>query len=110
MSADYTYAVVEGVMCIVDENLGSTSVTNDAANIIASLILTEALPPGMPVIYRDSDGVWDGILVDDAFAGFIPLGTRHQRDAVMMTKEREPDNVVWLSLRQRAQRGVHRRR
>jgi hypothetical protein len=94
MSADYTTEVVDGVLCIVDENLGNTSVTNDIDNIIMTLLFVETLKPGMPCIYRDSEGLWDEVVHgDNGFIKFRSLNCRFRADAVMVARG-HPDNVV----------------
>lgn len=56
---------------IIDLNTGSTSVTNDAENVIARLAASGVRVDHRCVIYRDSDGRWDRMLTNDGkFIGF----------------------------------------
>jgi len=49
------------------------TVTNDAENVVASLVADGYLPPGRKLLYYDSDGRLDQLLVRDGrFAGFAP--------------------------------------
>lgn len=71
--ACYDYEIVDGVVCIVDNDRGK-SVTNDANKVIADLC-NDGIDLSMPIIYRDTMGVWDRMLVvGGRFAGFAPIG------------------------------------
>lgn len=49
------------------------TVTNDAERVVAALIRQGHLSPGQRLLYYDSEGMLDEILVKDgAFAGFAP--------------------------------------
>lgn len=49
------------------------SVTNDAENVVAILMARGLLKPGQRLLYYDSYGVLDELLVKDGkFAGFAP--------------------------------------
>ena len=85
--SDYTVAVVDGVICVVDLDCGGRSVTTDAAVVIAVLAADGIYVDGMPVIYRDSAGIWDQMLVRNGrFAGFAPISERDRDDAVGKVK------------------------
>ena len=72
--ADYNIEIIEGVICIEDLNLGSVSVTSDAANLIADL-QQQGIPVEMlPVIYRDAAAHWVAIVTRQGhFEGFCSL-------------------------------------
>jgi hypothetical protein len=79
--ACYDYEIVNGVVCIVDNDRGN-SVTNDARNVIADLC-SDGIDLQMPVIYRGTDGVWDRLVViGGQFAGFSPIGTTTRDEAI----------------------------
>ena len=79
--ACYDYEVVDRVVCIVDNDRGN-SVTNDAENVIADLF-NDGIDLSMPVIYRDTMGTWDRLLViGGRFAGFSPIGATTRDKAV----------------------------
>ena len=69
--ADFAVVAVEDDrVFVVDENLGGKSVTNDAEWVWAC-VATQW--PARRLIYRDSIGRWDEIVIDgDGAAGFRP--------------------------------------
>ena len=87
------------VLQIVDENRGEMSVTNDIENVL--LEISEALPEDNPlsenaVIYRDSTGAWDEVVLDQVgnFQKFaaLPRGrcfTEVQAEAVVRLVARQ---------------------
>jgi hypothetical protein len=76
LRAVYTRSVHGNVIAIIDHD-GPRSVTNDADNVIADLSASFDLSR-YQVIYRDTRGIWDQILVDRTghFAGFSSLNER----------------------------------
>jgi hypothetical protein len=66
------------VVVIIDEYedaIPTRTVTNDAEAVIADLVRDKWLPEGDRVVYRDTEGQWDELLVKDGrFAGFAFLG------------------------------------
>jgi hypothetical protein len=84
--ATYGTAVVRGVVCLIDLDAGKT-ITNDVENVVADLAARRLLlgPFDEPrrVIYRDTMGVWDEILVRNGrFAGFRSLNERDRAAAL----------------------------
>ena len=80
--AIYTHSTDRGVVCIVDSDQGM-SVTNAAEAVIAELFKAGVVPAAGPVVYRDTDGRWDQLVVDGGkFAGFKSLNESTQADAV----------------------------
>lgn len=76
--ADYTVRVLAGgrVLAVIDLDLGSVSVTNDAANVVATLDAQYGLS-GKRILYRDSMGVWDELKhAGGRFAGYAPIRER----------------------------------
>ena len=64
--ADYTLEVNESTkkIWIVDENLGSMSVTNDLERVLCDVALQIERPLSeYSIIYCDSTGTWDRIIV-----------------------------------------------
>ena len=84
---------------IVDKDLGNMSVTNDIENVL--LEIADGLPEDNPlsenaVIYRDSEGYWDEIVLDQVgnFKSFaaLPRGRRQselQSEAVVRLVARQ---------------------
>lgn len=51
------------------------TVTNDAEHVVADLVASGRLPEGRRLLYYDSNGELDEILVENGkFAGFAPIG------------------------------------
>jgi hypothetical protein len=76
--AVYRRAVYGNVIAIIDHDEGR-SVTNDAVNIINDLARQGFDLTKCRVIYKDTSGIWDEILVNSSgrFAGF---GSINERD------------------------------
>jgi hypothetical protein len=76
LRAVYSTTIHGDVIAIIDHCLGK-SVTNDAESVIADLAARFDLSK-YRVIYRDSMGTWDQLLVDRTghFAGFSSLNER----------------------------------
>jgi hypothetical protein len=74
--AIYSYTVHGDVIAIIDHDQGK-SVTNDAENVIADLSACFDLSKHQ-VIYRDTRGIWDQLLVDCSgrFTGFSSINER----------------------------------
>jgi hypothetical protein len=74
--AIYSRTVHGHVIAVIDHDQGK-SVTNDAENMIADLAADFDLSQ-YRVIYRDTRGIWDEMLVDRTghFAGFTTINER----------------------------------
>jgi hypothetical protein len=72
----YSRTVHGNVIAVIDHDHGR-SVTNDAENVIADLAADFDLSRYL-VIYRDTRGIWDQLLVDRTghFAGFSSINER----------------------------------
>jgi hypothetical protein len=78
-------------LAVTDLNLaGYPSVTNDIENVLTELVAAGLLVTGRLVIYRDSLGIWDQVLIDDAcrFANFRSLNARSAAEAISIVVER----------------------
>jgi hypothetical protein len=76
------------------------SVTNDAENVILTLVAQGRLPAGRRLFYFDSDGQLDELLIKDGlFAGFAP-GPRPQKCRVCgCTEDRAcPGGCSWVAV------------
>jgi hypothetical protein len=73
----YSHTVHGNVIAIIDHD-GGRSVTNDAQNVIDDLIRQGFDLSKYRVIYRDTRGIWDQLLVDRTghFAGFSSVNER----------------------------------
>jgi hypothetical protein len=66
----YTYDLHGDVVCVMDLNDGRT-VTNDADAVVEDLVRDLGGLSGKTVIYRDTTGIWDELVVHkDRFSGF----------------------------------------
>jgi hypothetical protein len=85
--SDFTATRVDGVIVVIDENIGGTSVTNDIENVVA-YIFTNCGFGDCPLVYRDSEGRWDGVTVKDGrFVGFRYVGALDAPEAIRKAKE-----------------------
>jgi hypothetical protein len=75
--AVYSRTVHGNVIAIIDHD-GSRSVTNDADKVIADLAAQGFDLSRYLVIYKDTRGIWDQLLVDRTgrFAGFSSIKER----------------------------------
>lgn len=85
------------VLAIVDHDNGR-SVTNDAENVLADLGIIFNLEK-FRVIYRDSSGLWDELLVGPGtqHAGFAPLRKRELAEALQALDARYLEE--WRAMR-----------
>lgn len=84
VKADYDYKIIDGIICIEDLNRGNRSVTNDIENVIEQIKYFENIKNIKIVIYRDSEGNWDGYVVEND--AFIPLVTKSREIAIQKIK------------------------
>ncbi|WP_409562680.1 hypothetical protein [Hyphomicrobium sp. MC8b] len=92
--ASYTYEIADGVLALTDCN-GPRSLTNDVENVLADLRDTLGLPLPATIVYRDTQGAWDGIAhVDGIFSGFYFLGTRDRDTAIAKAKSPTPERAI----------------
>jgi hypothetical protein len=90
----YDYKVIAGILCVVDaDEEGARSVTNDAEQVVAELHALGLLPPGRRLIYRDSTGAWDEMVVREGglFVGFAPLRAKSLLEALQVVQKQEAD-------------------
>ena len=84
LRADYTYTIERGVICVVDLDKGNRSVTNDIENVLAEIAIKEGRSIiNTPVIYRDSDMVWDAV---EGYPGVIRFVSLSQTDKEVAIK------------------------
>ena len=92
----YSVEIIDGVICVVDLDTAEAgypykcrSVTNDAEQVIAELYEASGGEMTEPVIYRDSDGAWNGMgHQDGVFDWFYPLNERDRDRAITKAKAR----------------------
>jgi hypothetical protein len=95
MRAQYSYTVEQGVVCVVDANDGGRTVTNDAEHVVEDLVRAGVVTAAESVVYCDTEGRWDVILVEEGrFAGFAPIGALTRDHAVAEVRAGLLDAVV----------------
>lgn len=78
--ANYNYTVKDGIVAIVDLDLGGMSVTNDIENVVKEISKKENIQAAeYKWIYKDSDGMWDGF--NPVSETFIHLQIHLESDA-----------------------------
>ena len=92
--AVFQYMVVDKVVRVVDIGLTHRSVTNDADHVI-KVLRERGVDLTLPVIYRDSMGRWDQLLVEGGeFKDFKILQKTTEFDAAQaVLKQREQDAI-----------------
>lgn len=93
MRSDYKYAIIEGVICIEDLNIGGTSVTNNIENVIDGIVSKDpeiSLLKKILAVYRDSQGEWDEvrIKINGKFESFAYIGVDNLDLAIKVVKNR----------------------
>ncbi|BAO90657.1 hypothetical protein [Caballeronia cordobensis] len=79
MNANYHVFQIPGFVCLIDRDCdGCRSVTNDVERIIDEDLSLLLAVPGVRLIYRDSQGRWDEVLLKrrehvGSFDGFAPI-------------------------------------
>jgi hypothetical protein len=91
----YSICVLRGVIVLYDRDRGQRSLTSAMDEVVPHLYRRGILTAKRVLIYRDSDGVFDGVVhVKGRFAGFYPLRARTRAGAIKA-----------LSLRSRSKAG-----
>lgn len=90
----FTLDVREGVICIEDCD-GPRSVTNDIEGVLDDIQRGGVLLDG-PVIYRDSDGIWDEVRhAEGRFRRFGSLGSSLQRSVTSKLEAIAAARLAW---------------
>lgn len=90
-TADFKYFLVDpGFLVIEDLDLGNTSVTNDMHNVLASLVQLNHNLVTLKVIYKDSMGIYDAVLIrpDNLMEGIASLNAETLNEACRRYDER----------------------
>jgi len=70
------------VIAITDLDLGNKSVTNDIENVLRKIeYWHQGSIAAFRIMYRDSEGIWDGVHWDGNQATFLYLGETDERRA-----------------------------
>jgi hypothetical protein len=80
----------DDVIALTDLDRGR-SITNDAEQVVATLREHLGDLDRFRIIYRDSEGRWDGIAtIRSHFVGFVPLRCDNLDRAITVARRREP--------------------
>ena len=82
---DFNWGVWEGVLWLEDLDAGSISLTNGMEAALDSLRAEFDFEPGAKFVYRDSEGVWDGVVVDSVdpiLVTFFGIGASTRDSAI----------------------------
>lgn len=95
--ADFDFTTRESVIVIRDLNGGGRSVTNDLFNVVTSIEAQVGSLSGMTLIYRDSMGIWDQIIIDEKSGTpkIVPLNETSEEAAlrkVLRPLSRKPES------------------
>jgi len=81
MKCNYRHFESDGALCLVDEG-GVRSLTNSIEDVIEEL-KGRGIVVDRTMVYRDSEGVWDGVaVVEGEFGDFVLLGARSHEEAI----------------------------
>ena len=85
------YEIHGSVIAIIDLCRGK-SVTNDAEHVLADLAKAGFDLTRYRVIYRDTRGIWDELILrDGAFAGFLAINERDLETALAKLRRRRSE-------------------
>lgn len=111
MKSDFTYHTIESqginVLAIIDLDQGGASVTNNAEAVVKSIAaeLGEQIFK-MPIIYRDSEGAYDGIDGTYLEDPFYSIGSKKEDSAAYEAAARYwTQNIIHFSGRRAWKRG-----
>jgi hypothetical protein len=80
--ADFTYKITPNTIMIVDTGKGSRSVTNDIEAVLRKIeYWHQGSIAGFKVMYKDENGLWDGIRWDGQHPSFFALGETDEKRA-----------------------------
>jgi hypothetical protein len=70
--ADFTYSITPSTISIFDTAKGKTSVTNDIEAVLRKIeYWHQGSITGFKIMYRDENGVWDGVSRDGKTASLL---------------------------------------
>lgn len=88
--ADFESEIVDGVITLTDLDRGGPTVTNAVIAVVGDLVYQGFAGDSMPIIYRDTSGRWDEIIVRNrAFVAFAPIGVQHRCEALAVIAKRQ---------------------
>jgi hypothetical protein len=89
--ADFTYSITPTTISITDTGKGRRSVTNDIEAVLRKIeYWHQGSIAGFKIIYRDQNGVWDGVRWSGQHSSFLALGERDEGKAMEKPRGMEP--------------------
>jgi len=88
--SDYTFEIIADIICIIDNNTGQKSVTNDIENVLSDIQKTGINIEEHKIIYRDSEEIWDGIELTNTNPieiSFYNIGETNVDNAIFRVQE-----------------------
>jgi hypothetical protein len=80
-NCNYSYNISDLHIAIADLNRGGTSVTNCIEDVVTEIAEINSINPNtLKIVYRDSEGVWDGW--DNKKQEFILIGETSEKGAL----------------------------
>jgi hypothetical protein len=81
--ADFTYKITPTTIAITDTGKGSRSVTNDIEAVLRKIeYWHQGSIAAFKIIYRDEEGVWDGVRWDGRTAAFFAIRETDEEKAM----------------------------
>ena len=89
--ADFTYSINPDTIFITGTTLGKRSVTNDIEAVLRKIeYWHQGSIAGSKIMYRDEQGVWDGVLWDGRTASFFTIRETDEGKAMTKLKSARP--------------------
>ncbi len=89
--ADFTYSITPDTISITDTNLGKVSVTNDIEAVLRNIeYWHQGSIAAFKIMYRDENGVWDGVRWDGQHPAFFAIGEKDEGKAMRKLPGMEP--------------------
>jgi hypothetical protein len=89
--ADFTYKITPNTIAIADTGKGSRSVTNDIEAVLRKIeYWHQGSIAAFRIMYRDENGVWDGVRWDGQHPAFFALGETDEGKAMVKLRRMQP--------------------
>ena len=74
------YRIENNFLVLEDDNTGM-SLTNCIEDVVSNIKTLENLTDSINIIYKDSEGVWDAVIIKEDKVSFIHLGASNKEEA-----------------------------
>jgi hypothetical protein len=90
--AGFTYSITPNTISITDTGKGKTSVTNDIEAVLRKIeYWHQGSITGFKIMYRDENGIWDGVRWDGQHPAFFALGETDEGKALAKLRGMETE-------------------